>query len=69
MNNNDLMLLEYYMLGFRDELYGSSTIIDDINNPLHLKAYNLGTFHAIAGDDQTSLDYLTGEEILERIKR
>ncbi len=69
MDNDNLLLLEYYMLGFRDELYGSSTIIDDINNPLHLKAYNLGVFHAITGDDQTSLDYLTDEEILERIKR
>lgn len=67
MNSDDNIILNYYMLGFKDELRGTSTIIDD-NNHIYLKAYNLGAFHAIAGDDQTSLDYLTDDEILERIK-
>lgn len=67
MSNDDNIILNYYMLGFKDELRGTSTIVPD-DNPIYSKAYNLGAFHAIAGDDQTSLDYLTGEEILERIK-
>lgn len=69
MNSDDNVLLNYYMLGFKDEINGTSSVIDDINEPICLKAYNLGAFHAIAGDDQTSLDYLTSEEILERIKK
>ena len=62
----DETLLKWYMKGFRDELKGSSSIIDD-DNPLYLKAYKLGAGHAIVGDDVRSVDYLSNEEILKII--
>ena len=31
MNSDDNVLLNYYMLGFKDEINGTSSVIDDIN--------------------------------------
>lgn len=63
MSDNEIMF--WYMKGFNDELYGTTSTIDD---ELSLKAYNLGATHAIVGDDIRSVDYLTNEEILNMIK-
>ena len=62
----DNELLEYYMWGFQDELWGHESII--FNDKLTTKAYQLGRDHAIIGDDISSIDLLSNEEILARIK-
>ena len=62
----DETLLKWYMRGFNDELKGVAT-----NKPksiLEKKAYTLGATHAIIGDDVRSVDYLSQNEILSRIK-
>ena len=66
MEEQDKILLETYMQGFNDELDGKVKISNP--NPLLMKAYNLGREHAIMGDDIRSVDYLTNEEILDRIR-
>lgn len=58
----DERLLELYMQGFRDELNGQKIDTKD-------SAYNLGALHAILGDEVTSIDYLSDEQILEKIKK
>jgi len=63
----DKSLMEWYMKGFHDELYGTSTV--ESVNPLENKAYSIGSAHAIMGDDNRSFDELTTEQILEIIKR
>lgn len=63
--NEDKNLLHYYMLGFNDELNGTSTIM--LDDELENKAYNLGSLHALVGDDCKSIDSLTNEEILKTI--
>lgn len=62
----DKELLEWYTKGFRDELYGDSSVVP--SNTLITKAYNIGANHAFMGDEVRSFDYLTVEEILKRIK-
>ena len=64
MEDNEL--LEYYMWGFNDELEGIKPIT--FQDPLANKAYILGRDHAIIGDDIRSVDYLTNQQILSRIK-
>ena len=66
MDEQDKVLLETYMQGFNDELDGQVNMFNP--NPLLMKAYNLGRETAIIGDDIRSVDYLTNEEILDRIK-
>ena len=63
MENN---LLEWYMKGFHDELWGTSTIISE--DQKENVAYNLGSSHAMIGDDVRSVDYLSNEEILLMIE-
>jgi hypothetical protein len=63
----DEELLTCYMKGFKDELYGTSTEVYDVE--LKNRAYRLGAQHAIIGDDVRSVDYLTNEEILKMIKK
>jgi hypothetical protein len=58
-------LLEGYLLGFKDELRGTSSVVPD---GIISKAYKLGALHAIVGDDVRSVDYLTNEEILKLIR-
>ena len=62
----DKELLEFYMLGFNDELNGTSSVVP--NSTLLTKAYTIGANHAVLGDDVRSFDYLTDEQILKIIK-
>lgn len=59
------LLLETYICGFNDELDGRTKIWNP--NPLLLRAYNLGRQDAIIGDDVRSVDYITNEEIFNKI--
>jgi hypothetical protein len=67
MNEQDKVLLETYMWGFNDELDGRERIWNP--NPLLLRAYNLGRDDAIIGDDVSSSNLQTNDEILNRIRR
>lgn len=64
---NDKDLLNLYMKGFTDELYGIPQLDQNLT-PLETKAYDLGKTHAILGDDNPSLDNLSDIEILQLIK-
>lgn len=66
MEQSDIVILEYYMKGFKDELRGTSTVMPD--SSVLKTAYRLGAEHAIIGDGVQSLDLLTNEEILKMIK-
>lgn len=59
-------LLKWYMKGFNDELRGTSTVESD--NRIDMVAYNLGAQHAIIGDDVSSIDNLSDEEIISMIE-
>jgi high-affinity nickel permease len=59
-------LLKWYMKGFNDELKGSSTI--ESENKIEMIAYKLGAEHAIIGDDVSSIDNLSNEEIIGMIE-
>ena len=61
----DQILLEWYLKGFKDELNGSSSVMDE--DPLHKKAYHIGSNHAFIGDNVRSVDYLSNKEILNII--
>lgn len=66
------ILLNWYKYGFDDELNGTSSTLPNselvIFNLIE-KAYNLGAAHAVIGDDVKSIDNLSDNEILERIKK
>ena len=62
----DENLLKWYMKGFNDELWGTSTVESD--SPLEMKAYRLGADHALMGDEISSIDKLTNYQILKLIK-
>ena len=66
MTKEDKILLETYMMGFNDELDNKEKQWNP--NPLLLKAYNMGRTDAIVGDDISSSDLQTQEEILNQIK-
>ena len=66
MNNKDFELLEIYVEGFNDELSGDLKIKS--GSEIQLRAYRMGRGDAIIGDEISSSDEQTGEEILERIK-
>jgi hypothetical protein len=63
----DKNLLKIYKEGFRDEL-DSNFDSRRINNNLDGKAYNLGSFHAMVGDESKSFDSLSDEQILKIIR-
>lgn len=65
MTNKDL--LEIYKEGFIDEL-DNKFDSRRVNKNLDGKAYNLGSFHAMIGDEFKSFDYLSDEQILKIIK-
>ncbi len=67
MNEQDKELLETYMWGFNDELDGRTRMWNI--NPLLLRAYNLGRDDAIIGDDVSSSDLQTNEDVLNRIRK
>lgn len=64
METIDKVLLCIYKRGFNDELNGRDKfrILTAIK-----RAYQLGSQHAIIGDDMPSTDYKTDEEILKQI--
>lgn len=67
MNEKDKELLETYMWGFNDELDGRKRMWNP--NPQLLRAYNLGREDAIIGDDVSSSDLQTNDDILKRIHK
>lgn len=66
MKKEDEVLMEVYMSGFNDELDSKEEMFNP--NPLLLRAYNLGRLDAAVGDDVSSVDQQTNEEIIDRIK-
>lgn len=66
MDRTDKVILLWYTKGFRDELYGESSVVP--NDPIISKAYNIGANHAELGDDNRSFNYLTNYEILKLIR-
>lgn len=63
---DDKTLLSIYLKGFSDELKGVKQC--DYKHTLSIRAYTLGQIHAITGDDIRSVDGLTEEEIIKKIK-
>lgn len=63
----DKELLQWCYRGFKDELNGGSNIMSQ-DNFLELRAYEIGANHAILGDEVSSFDSLTEEQILKIIK-
>lgn len=68
MTANDIRLLEIYMWGFNDELDGATRDTEGFSD-VSLNAYRLGKADAIVGDDVSSNDIRSSEEILEEIKQ
>lgn len=66
MSEQDKILLDTYMWGFKDELDGRQRMWNP--NPLLMRAYDLGRLDAIVGDDITSIDNQSNEEIINRIR-
>ena len=66
MTKEDGILLETYMMGFNDELANKEELWNP--NPLLLRAYHMGRVDAIVGDDVSSSDLQTNEEILKQIR-
>ena len=64
----DENILKIYMQGFTDELDGT---FDNSKVNLNIDgiAYNLGSLHAQVGDDTSSVDNLSDQEILKIIKK
>lgn len=62
----DKEILRHYMFGFNDELNGE--LEEKFNDELLQKAYNMGRIDALIGDDISSVDNQTEEEIIKRIK-
>lgn len=62
----DKELLEIYMWGFTDEL--DRIVSAKHNDELHQIAYDLGREDALIGDDVSSSDLQTNEEVLNKIK-
>ena len=63
----DKSLMEWYMKGFNDELYGTSTV--ESENKIENRAYMMGAMDAVVGDDMPEMDYRSDEEILTLIKK
>ena len=66
MDRTDKVILEWYTKGFRDKLYGDSSVVP--SGTLVTKAYIMGSNHATLGDVNRSFDYLTIYEILKLIR-
>lgn len=65
MNLQDKLLLKWYRFGFTDELYGTNR---PVPNVYAKKAYQIGRNHAYIGDEVSSIDNLTNEQIIQQIK-
>jgi len=64
----DKDILKIYMEGFNDELNGKFDQAK-VNPNIDGRAYNLGSLHAIVGDDFRSVDYLSDKQILEILRK
>jgi hypothetical protein len=64
---SDEELLGCYMHGFMDEL--DNNLDYEFDSPIKNKAYNIGRAHAFIGDDVRSVDYLSNQEIINRIRK
>ena len=64
---SDEHLLFAYMLGFNDELDSMSEKI--YANHIVQRAYNIGRSDALIGDDISSIDNQTNEEVISRIRQ
>jgi len=62
---NRKILLEWYWKGWNDEANGS--ISETSENLLERKAYIIGRTDYIVGDDVSSVDYQTEDEIICKI--
>ena len=63
----DSELLKIYIQGFDDELKGDISNVP--KNNLALRAYNMGSVDALIGDEISSVDLQTNQEILKRIRK
>ena len=66
MTKKDEKILEIYMHGFNDELNGR--VKEWESNSIWELSYNLGRMDAIIGDDVSSNDLQTSDEIINKIK-
>ena len=66
VKKQDEELLNVYMKGFNDELEGKPEMSNF--NPLVDRAYNLGRDDAIIGDEASSSDSESSEDIINRIR-
>ena len=62
----DKELLEIYLVGFHEELWGITA--HPYDDELKQHAYSIGSSHAILGDDISSIDLLSNEEIIKIIR-
>ena len=63
----DSELLKIYMRGFNDELKGDISSVP--KNHLAFRAYIIGSADALIGDELSSIDLQTNQEILKRIRK
>jgi len=63
---SDEELLGCYMHGFMDEL--DNNLDYDFDSQIKNRAYNIGKSHALIGDDVRSVDYLSNDEIIKKIR-
>jgi len=66
MNNTDKQLLRIYTQAFVDEL--NSRYDEHDREGLSLKSYQLGGSDALLGDELSSVDAMSDEEVLKRIR-
>nr|DAI89642.1 MAG TPA: hypothetical protein [Caudoviricetes sp.] len=65
----DEELLEVYMIGYQDELYGRENMKFYLgDHKLKSRAYYMGRAHYCIPEKQTSLDYASEEEIIKWIR-
>ena len=61
----DSKLIRIYMLGFKDELYSEPQ--RSYHTTLETSAYQLGRIDGLIGDDVSTVDLQTNEQILKKI--
>ena len=64
-NMDDKKLLEWYMMGWKDEMFNFHRHYIEST---YKKAYQMGRADYVVGDDISTIDLQTEEEILNRIK-
>lgn len=63
---SDSEILKIYHQGWNDELDGDFK--NEFKEPLLIRAYNNGRIDSIVGDDISSVDFQSNEEIIKSIK-